>query len=43
MSGKRAKRAKLHWGNRKANKGVKPGYGSKKKCLKAASLLKLAR
>lgn len=38
MAGRRAKRAKLHWKNRKANKGVKPGYGSKQKCLKAACL-----
>ncbi len=38
MAGRRSKRAKLHWRNRKANKGVKPGYGSKRKCLKAGSL-----
>ena len=39
MAGRRAKRAKLHWKNRRANKGVKPGYGSKRKSLRATYVL----
>ena len=31
MAGKRRKRAKLHWKNRKANHGVKPGMSKLKK------------
>lgn len=43
MAGNRALKSKLHWKNRRANKGVKPGYGSKRKCLKAAKGLKFSK
>lgn len=43
MSHNRTRKAKLHWRNRKANHGVKPAHGGKKRALKAARRIKLSR